>query len=787
MKFITLMMFLAISTAVLGQSKVTVNADKTVSVNGSKFFPISVYVQSDWAGIVNMGVNAASRPFCVNANAFAQSENNKLYCHYTAGSGCDAENAQDIRNRRTSAFVNSVNQTKNSNYLFGYGLPDEPISAMNLSAADTKWAYDVIKSADPNHPVFLTEYARDISAYKNSADIFLNDLYPFNNLSNPLYEIKTRFVNMQNQVAPKPAWLIIQTGSQFGTPTNAQIRAETYLSIALGSTGVILYSYDVTDAGGVHNIKVDGDPTFMKNLVSELKSFSPYFLGSTNSNLVYSSNDVDALLKDYEGKSYLIAVNKSTSVKNISFSLAGRGNATATIKGLSAAGSIRTGQTLTLSSAGVFSDNLQGLEAVVYEIKNETISLRIPENPAHAVAGLDYKYYHGSWNVLPDFSSLTPIKSGTTSSPDLSQRNRDDQFGFSYTGYVNIPADGSYTFYTSSDDGSQLYIGPTLVVNNDGLHGTQEASGSIGLKAGKHAFRTVFFEQGGGQVLSVSYAGPTLTKQVIPSSVYYRVSSTVPNVAPSVSLTAPANNTSYTAPASIILSANASDADGAVSKVDFYNGNSLIFTDATAPYSFTWTSLSPGTYTISVKATDNMGASTNSSSLTVTVKQASTNACSGTAAYVENGNYTAGSKVQNEGIRYECKSWPYSGWCNGAAWAYQPGSGAYWTDAWTLLGSCTGNAASSKLSGMESEAVLTNAPNPFYGTTTIEVIVVQQGNVSLKVYDKNGKEVAVLAQGYLSSGTHRFEWNSHQLAPDVYVIRYQNNDQLITRKMVKTQ
>ncbi|VUD46366.1 hypothetical protein TDB9533_00809 [Thalassocella blandensis] len=50
---------------------------------------------------------------------------------------------------------------------------------------------------------------------------------------------------MQSQVAPKPVWLIIQTGSQFGMPTNAQIRAETYLSIALGSTGLIFYSYDV--------------------------------------------------------------------------------------------------------------------------------------------------------------------------------------------------------------------------------------------------------------------------------------------------------------------------------------------------------------------------------------------------------------------------------------------------------------------------------------------------------------------------------------------------------------
>jgi hypothetical protein len=358
-----------------GQSVVTVNSDRTVSVNGSKFFPISVYIQSDWAGIVNMGVNTASRPFCVNSSAFAQSEKNKLYCHYTAGSGCDDDNAKDIKDRNTSVFVNSINQTKNSDYLFGYGLPDEPISASNLSATDTKWAYDLIKATDPNHPVFLTDYASDISAYKNSADIFLNDEYPFNNSSNPLYDIKTKLKNMQTQVSPKPVWLIIQTGSQFGTPSNAKVRAETYLSIALGSTGLIYYSYDVEDANGVHNIKTDGDPTFMKNLISELKSFSSYFLAPTSNKLSYTSSDVDAILKELGDKSYLIAVNKNASTKNIKFTITGSGNAKAKIIGTVAAGSSRTGQTINLPASGVLTDDLQGLEAVIYEISNTTTDL----------------------------------------------------------------------------------------------------------------------------------------------------------------------------------------------------------------------------------------------------------------------------------------------------------------------------------------------------------------------------------------------------------------------------
>ena len=155
---------------------------------------------------------------------------------------------------------------------------------------------------------------------------------------------------------------------------------------------------------------------------------------------------------------------------------------------------------------------------------------RAPENPTGAIAGLDYKYFQGTWSVLPVFSSLTPVKSGIVSTFDITPKNQNDNFGFEFTGFVNIPNDGTYTFYTSSDDGSKLYIGTTQVVSNDGLHGVVEKSGTIGLKAGKHAIRVVFFERTGGESLVVSYAGPGIAKIAIPASALFRID----NIAPSV-------------------------------------------------------------------------------------------------------------------------------------------------------------------------------------------------------------------------------------------------------------
>ena len=142
--------------------------------------------------------------------------------------------------------------------------------------------------------------------------------------------------------------------------------------------------------------------------------------------------------------------------------------------------------------------------------------LRTPENPANTVAGLNYQYYQGEWSTLPAFSSLTPTSTGTTTNFALSAvALRNYNFAVHYTGYVTVPTDGQYAFYTNSDDGSRLYIGSQLVVDNDGLHGDQERTGTIGLKAGTHALTVDFLQGGGGQRLTVSYKLPGQTAQVI--------------------------------------------------------------------------------------------------------------------------------------------------------------------------------------------------------------------------------------------------------------------------------
>ncbi|MDF2454571.1 MAG: C-terminal target protein [Cytophagaceae bacterium] len=254
---------------------------------------------------------------------------------------------------------------------------------------------------------------------------------------------------------------------------------------------------------------------------------------------------------------------------------------------------------------------------------------------------------------------------------------------------------------------------------------------------------------------------------------------------PVIALTSPGNNASFSAPASINLAANASDPDGgAITKVEFFQGTSLLGTDVTAPYTYTWTNVAAGQYTLTAKATDNSGATKTTASVTVTVTAPVGDACSSLSAYVENNGYVAGSKVKNAGGQYECKPWPMSGWCNGASWAYAPGTGIYWTDAWTSIGSCNA-AAKPGVDNHTASQTLTMMPNPFATSTTIEVYVAEAGEVSVQVFDKTGVLVQNIMQGYLPVGSHAFTFDGSAIPSGLYTIKYNTPNGVSVGKIIK--
>ena len=92
---------------------------------------------------------------------------------------------------------------------------------------------------------------------------------------------------------------------------------------------------------------------------------------------------------------------------------------------------------------------------------------------------------------------------------------------------------------------------------------------------------------------------------------------------PTVTLTQPANGATFAAPATVSLAAAASD-DGTITRVEFFDGAAKLGEDTTSPYSFTWGGVGAGTYTLTARATDDLGTSTTSAPSTITVSAANT-------------------------------------------------------------------------------------------------------------------------------------------------------------------
>ena len=103
----------------------------------------------------------------------------------------------------------------------------------------------------------------------------------------------------------------------------------------------------------------------------------------------------------------------------------------------------------------------------------------------------------------------------------------------------------------------------------------------------------------------------------------------VPNKPPVVSIIKPVNNRSFAAPGYIHLEAAASDTDGRITNVKFYNGTTLLRTEYVFPYTYHWENVPVGTYTITAVATDNWGAHTTSAPVTIRVKSMNTMMVSG--------------------------------------------------------------------------------------------------------------------------------------------------------------
>lgn len=226
---------------------------------------------------------------------------------------------------------------------------------------------------------------------------------------------------------------------------------------------------------------------------------------------------------------------------------------------------------------------------------------------------------------------------------------------YDYT--MNNAITGSYKFYAKAFDNKGLtgssatvsvFVGsgqpnktPSIVLSTPAGNASYSAPASIVLNAsasGGNGIQYVQFYNGTtllatdstypfSYTLSDATAGNySFSAKAVDSNSLSNTSASVavyvqslPNKAPVVNITSPLNNAVYYASATINITATASDGDGSVRNVKFYNGATLLATDTSAPYSFTVNSLAAGNYSFTVKATDDKGLAGSSATSHITV------------------------------------------------------------------------------------------------------------------------------------------------------------------------
>jgi hypothetical protein len=144
--------------------------------------------------------------------------------------------------------------------------------------------------------------------------------------------------------------------------------------------------------------------------------------------------------------------------------------------------------------------------------------------PTAAEPGVRWRSFAGPLPWVPQFETLTAAREGRAEAPQVSLTGPES--GQLFDGYLEVPADGKYTFILSTDGGAVLRLHEATVIDADfGFRGGSEVSGEIVLKAGRHPFRLAYARRGNGQggqarSLKLEWSGPGFEKRAIPPGAF---------------------------------------------------------------------------------------------------------------------------------------------------------------------------------------------------------------------------------------------------------------------------
>jgi hypothetical protein len=128
------------------------------------------------------------------------------------------------------------------------------------------------------------------------------------------------------------------------------------------------------------------------------------------------------------------------------------------------------------------------------------------KKPGKIMQGIRYKAFAGTWEKLPDFSTIKPYATGTVKNFVMPDSTLKTGFGVQYTGFIKAVEEGYYDLAISSNDGSRLYVNDKMLIDLDGIHNSDDMTVyRVYLKAGYHQIRVDYFNKGGDPSLVMEF------------------------------------------------------------------------------------------------------------------------------------------------------------------------------------------------------------------------------------------------------------------------------------------